>query len=83
MKHTVGFVTSTVFAILGSVLLLIGVAIWTVILKKAQTINSIVIEPGAVPLGINVKIGDELFIAWAAFALLTASIIPYMIRYVL
>lgn len=83
-KHTIAFLLSTVFAILGSLMLLIGAAIWTVIIKKAQSVNDIIVGPvsAPVPLGITVSMGDALFLLWAAFACLLVSIVPYMIRYV-
>ncbi len=84
IKHTVGYLASTVFAIIGSALLLIGAVIWTVIIKKAQAINGVVVSlpSGLVPLDITVEVGNALFLAWAAFACLIVSIMPYMIRYV-
>ncbi|PCH33352.1 hypothetical protein WOLCODRAFT_135078 [Wolfiporia cocos MD-104 SS10] len=80
-KHPIAFLLSTLFSIIGSVTLLIGATIWTVIIKKTESINEVVIEASSnpVPLGITVTIGDGLYLAWAAFALLIASILPYMI----
>ncbi|KAJ3559596.1 hypothetical protein NM688_g237 [Phlebia brevispora] len=43
LKHTIGFLASTVFAVIGSFLLLIGVIIWTVIVKKAEDINDFLV----------------------------------------
>lgn len=84
MKHTFGFLTSTILAAIGSIMLLIGCTIWTVLIKKAQSVNNITVGPAAapVPLGIDVSVGNALFLAWAAFACLTVSLIPYMIMYV-
>lgn len=82
-KHALAFLVSTVFAILSSVMLLIGAVIWTVIIKKAESINGWIVPlPSGteVPLGISVDVGGGLFLAWAAFACIIASIIPYMIR---
>lgn len=84
LKHTLGFFASTTLAVIGSALLLVGVVIWTIIVKKAQVINDIMVgQPGSppVPLGITVSMGNGIFLAWAAFACLIASTIPYMIRY--
>ncbi|KAI0343991.1 hypothetical protein BDW22DRAFT_1328054 [Trametopsis cervina] len=85
IKHALGFLLSTIFAIVATVLLLIGVVIWTIIIKKAQDINGWIVPlPNGtqVPLGISVNIGDALLLAWAAWACMFASLIPYMIRYV-
>lgn len=66
----------------GSLMLLIGAAIWTVIVKKAQSVNDLFLGPETAPvsLGIEVTIGNALLLAWGAFACLIVSIIPYMIR---
>ncbi|KAL1951818.1 hypothetical protein VTO73DRAFT_967 [Trametes versicolor] len=81
LKHTVLFFLSTLFAVLGSLTLLIGATIWTVVIKKAESINSFVVGPSAapVPLGITVSTGDAIFLLWAAWACLLVSTLPYMI----
>lgn len=65
-------------------MLLIGAAIWTVIIKKAETINDLMVGKASspTPLGIVVSMGNGVYLAWAAFACLIASVLPYMIRYV-
>ncbi|CDO70234.1 hypothetical protein BN946_scf184942.g34 [Trametes cinnabarina] len=81
LKHTVLFFLSTTFAVIGSLALLIGATIWTVIIKKAESINDFVVghPDELVPLGINVSTGDGIFLLWAAWACLLVSILPYMI----
>lgn len=66
-------------------MLLIGATIWTVIIKKAQSVNDITVGQTGSPvsLGVDVTIGSGLYLAWAGFATLLASIIPYMITQVL
>jgi hypothetical protein len=83
VKHTVAFLVSTTLAVLGSLLLLIGAAIWTVAIKKAESINSLVVTQTTVPLGIFVSLGPGLYLIWAAFVCLLISTVPYMIRCVL
>ncbi|KAF9817496.1 hypothetical protein IEO21_03347 [Rhodonia placenta] len=63
-------------------MLLIGAAIWTVIIKKAETINDLMVGKASspTPLGIVVSMGNGVYLAWAAFACLIASVLPYMIR---
>ncbi|TCD70642.1 hypothetical protein EIP91_002361 [Steccherinum ochraceum] len=80
-KHTFGFLTSTFLAAIGSIMLLIGCTIWTVLIKKTQSVNNLLAGPAAapVPLGIDVTIGNALYLAWGAFACLTVSLVPYMI----
>ncbi|KAI0639101.1 Glucanosyltransferase-domain-containing protein [Trametes polyzona] len=82
LKHTVLFFLSTVFAVLGSLTLLIGATIWTVMIKKSESINDFIVGPSAspVPLGITVETGNAIFLLWAAWACLLVSILPYMIR---
>lgn len=79
MKHTLAFLLSFVFAIVGSVALLIGATIWTVMIQKTMTINGKLVGPAdaPVPLGITVAAGDALYLLWAAFATLLVSIGPY------
>jgi hypothetical protein len=72
------------FAILGALMLLIGAAIWTSALKKAESINSyeltILASHSFVPLGFNVTPGPGLYLVWASFAVLLVSTVPYMVR---
>ncbi|CCM01614.1 uncharacterized protein FIBRA_03675 [Fibroporia radiculosa] len=84
VKHPLAFIVSTLFAIVGSFMLLIGATIWTVIIKKTELLNNVMIGQASapVPLGITVTMGNGVYLAWAAFACLIVSILPYMIRYV-
>jgi uncharacterized BrkB/YihY/UPF0761 family membrane protein len=81
------FLVSTLFAIAGSLLLLIGASIWTVIIQRSANINDLPVHSHSgdqsVPLGIVVSLGPGLLLTWAAFACLVASVIPYMIRCVI
>ncbi|KAJ7770866.1 actin cortical patch SUR7/pH-response regulator pali [Mycena maculata] len=80
-KNNLTFFISTGFAIIGSIFILIGASIWTAMIKKAQSVNGLSIgtTTNPVPVGIEVTIGPALFMIWAAFASLFASIIPYMV----
>lgn len=81
VKHTVAFLFSAFISIIGSILLLAGSALWTVMLKKSQDINNIDVgDVDNVPFGITVDVGNGIFLMWAGFACLVVSIIPYMIR---
>lgn len=79
------FLVSTLFAIAGSLLLLIGASIWTVIIQRSANINDLLVHSGnqSAPLGIVVSVGPGLFLTWAAFACLVVSVVPYMIRCVI
>ena len=83
IKHTWAFFLSTSAAIVASIFVLAGSALWTVAIKRAETINAWTVQPAQVPLGIEVSVGIGLYLAWAAFACLVTSVIPYMIRSVL
>ncbi|KAJ7225917.1 hypothetical protein GGX14DRAFT_422991 [Mycena pura] len=78
-KNNFTFFISTGFAIVGSVFILIGAGIWTAMIKKIESVNSILISSAPVPVGIEVSTGSGLFLIWAAFASLFVSIVPYMI----
>lgn len=79
-KHTVTFLFSSIFAIVGTLFLLIGAAIWTAVVYKAQSVNRLVTRrDSTIPLGFNVSVGSTLYLLWAAFACMLGSIIPYMI----
>jgi hypothetical protein len=84
LKHTVAFLISSTLSVLGSFLLLVGAALWTVIIKKTEAVNSITVshDGSIVPMGITVSVGPGLYLTWAAFACLAVSIVPYMLRYV-
>jgi len=81
IKHTWAFFLSTSSAAVASVFVLAGSALWTVTIKKAEDINTwtVNVQTVQVPLGIEVSAGIGLYLAWAAFACLVTSIIPYMI----
>jgi len=81
LKHTVAFLLSSSLSVLGSFLLLVGAALWTVIISKAASINNVTITSGGstVPQGIITTAGPGLYLTWAAFACLTVSIVPYML----
>ena len=71
-------------AILGAFLLLVGAAIWTAIIKKAESINILVVttplRPDPTSLGIQMSAGPGLTLLWVAVALMVASVGPYMAR---
>jgi hypothetical protein len=83
LKNSLTFFVSTFFSIAGTVLILIGASIWTVIIKRTEDVNALLIGQPPVPVGIVVSAGSALFLTWAAFACMVVSVVPYMIRYVL
>ncbi|KAJ7919031.1 actin cortical patch SUR7/pH-response regulator pali [Mycena leptocephala] len=80
-KSAFTFFASTTFSIIGSLFILIGASIWTVMIKKTQSINTAIIANTVPPVsaGIEVTIGTGLYMIWAAFVTLAVSVIPYMV----
>ncbi|KAJ6604203.1 actin cortical patch SUR7/pH-response regulator pali [Mycena vulgaris] len=78
-KKNFFFFVSTGFAIIGSIFILIGASIWTVMIHKTQSVNSVMIGQVPQSIGIHVSMGPGLFMIWAAFATLFVSIVPYMV----
>jgi len=79
IKHTWAFFVSTLAAATASIFVLAASALWTVLIKKAGDVNTWIVRPAQVPLGIEVSTGIGLYLSWAAFACLATSIIPYTI----
>ncbi|KAF8640397.1 hypothetical protein AX17_000066 [Amanita inopinata Kibby_2008] len=79
-KHIFTFMVSALLSIASTVLLLIGVSIWTVLVKKAEAVNDMSIGSQPVPLGIVVSAGSGLYMTWASFVLSVVSVIPYLIN---
>jgi hypothetical protein len=50
--------------------------------NRSSDINDFVVQGKGIPLGFEVHAGPGLYILWAAFACLFASVVPYMIRWV-
>lgn len=63
-------------------MLLIGASIWTVLIKKSESVNSLLAlsVTNVVPIGITMSTGPGLLMVWAAFACLVVSVVPYMLR---
>ncbi|KAI6045077.1 actin cortical patch SUR7/pH-response regulator pali [Pisolithus marmoratus] len=78
LRRTFLFFISAALAILSTIFILIGAAIWTSLVKKAETINTMQISPGVLD-GMSLSYGTGIYLSWAAFACLTASIVPYML----
>ncbi|KAF9526500.1 hypothetical protein CPB83DRAFT_816825 [Crepidotus variabilis] len=81
-SHTT-FFFSSLFALASAMLLLIASAIWTVLVKKCESINTILLEvvnsSERVPVGIVIQAGTGLWIMWAACVCMVLSVIPYFI----
>ena len=67
-------------SIMAALFLLIGTAIWTSIIAKCRSINTLYVASGVIS-NIVVSYGDGIYLSWAAFVCLTVSVVPYMIRY--
>ncbi|KAG6837883.1 hypothetical protein H0H93_013036 [Arthromyces matolae] len=71
LKNHFTFFLSTIFSVSGTALLLIGASIWTIMIKKSEVVNDILIgtEGNAVPIGIVVTVQRGLYLTWAAVSL--------------
>ncbi|THH11780.1 hypothetical protein EW145_g439 [Phellinidium pouzarii] len=83
-KKTYTYLLSTLFAILGTGLLFVGVVIWTVLVNKTESINRATVttsgsDSEVTPLGIIVSAGASLWLFWASFVCLFLSIMPYLV----
>lgn len=78
LRRTFLFFVSAALAILSTIFVLIGAAIWTSLIKKAESINTLQISSGVLD-GMSMSYGTGIYLSWAAFACLAASIVPYMI----
>ncbi|ORY30543.1 actin cortical patch SUR7/pH-response regulator pali [Naematelia encephala] len=63
---------------LSALLLMVGSAIWTAIIAKDASISSVKVQYGA-KLGILVTAGPTLYLTWVSFALVTLSVLPYVV----
>ncbi|KAF9569833.1 hypothetical protein CPC08DRAFT_701702 [Agrocybe pediades] len=78
-KNNFTFFLSGIFSAVGSLLLLIGASIWTVLIQKASVINTSVNPVNQQPVDIIISRGNGLFLTWAAFACLVVSVLPYVV----
>ncbi|KAF8225792.1 hypothetical protein L208DRAFT_1367821 [Tricholoma matsutake] len=79
LKRNLTFFVSTLFSIVGSLLILIGASIWTVLIRRTEAVNNLLIGLPPISVGIVVSSGSGLALTWAAFACMVVSIVPYMI----
>jgi hypothetical protein len=72
---------SSIFAVISTLFILIGAALWTVLVKKSQDVNSLMIGEGGTPrlVGIEVSVGSGIYLLWGAFAASFVSLIPYLV----
>ena len=78
-KNGLTFFVSSIFSVVGSILLLAGASAWTVLLKKTESINT-ALGPIGEQVGITVSQGTGLSLTWAAFVCLFLSVIPNVLR---
>ncbi|KAH6901172.1 hypothetical protein BKA70DRAFT_705794 [Coprinopsis sp. MPI-PUGE-AT-0042] len=79
-KSVTTFALSTYCCFLACIFLLLGGALWTVALKRAQSINSASIaEIAAEGVGIKVSAGSGLAMVWATYGLMMVACVPYLI----
>jgi len=77
-KFRIFFLIAAISAGLSSLLLLVGAALWTVLISKDNWINIVKVNGGA-SLGIVTTAGPSLYLTWVAFAMITLAVAPYVI----
>lgn len=73
VAHRFAFVLGALTALIGALLLAVGLVMWTVIIARVR--NSVSFANA----GISVNYGNGLWISWAACGALFLAIIPYLI----
>jgi len=79
-KRSFTFVISGLLSVVSTVLLLAGASIWTVLVNKSESVNSLTIGSHNVPAGIIVSSGTGLSLVWASFVCSVISVVPYMLN---
>ncbi|KAH9004315.1 hypothetical protein EDB86DRAFT_2888019 [Lactarius hatsudake] len=78
-KRTLAFLASACFAIIATAFVLTGASLWTSAINSSESVNGLILNTTAIPLGIEVSSGSGLSLLWAAVGCLFASLIPYLI----
>jgi len=77
IRHNATFSIALFLSLFGSLMTMIGAAIWSALIHKTQSINKY--EVYSVDLGIDVSFGIALWLIWAAFIAMLLSTIPYFL----
>jgi len=78
IKARIFFLVASICSGLSALFLLIGAAIWTAVIAKDDWLKIVKVEHGD-SLGIFVNPGPTLYLTWVSFALMTLSVLPYVI----
>ncbi|WVO18075.1 hypothetical protein L204_105774 [Cryptococcus depauperatus] len=78
IKWRLTFFVASVCAGIGAFFLMLGAALWTVIIAKDAWLKVVNVQHGY-KLGIYVNAGPSLYLVWVAFALTSLSCFPYVI----
>jgi hypothetical protein len=85
-KGRVTFLTAACSSSFAALTLLIGASVWSASINKSQAINRVRLTfPNTntqVAIGITVRAGNGLYLAWAAFVLMFCSVLPYIMKWV-
>jgi len=85
-KNHLTFFLSAIFSLTSAILLLIASSTYSILIKKCEAINSILLTVATtdqkIPLGIVVSGGTGIYLIWAACVCMVLSVIPYFIRYI-
>lgn len=77
-RSTATFAIATILIIISAIFVLITNVLWSTMIKKAKTINTVRSNQN-IALNITVSQGNGPLILWAVFALLIISLFPYFL----
>lgn len=75
------YVPPILLSFLSAIFLVVGVAIWTSLIKKVGEVNTMQISPG-VSTGMTISPGIGISLSWAACACMAVSVTPWMAIYI-
>ena len=86
-KNHLTFFLSAIFSLFSSILLLIAASTYTILVKKCEAINSILLTitdtNQKIPVGIIVNGGIAIYLMWGSCVCMILSVVPYFMRYAL
>ncbi|KIY67420.1 hypothetical protein CYLTODRAFT_422525 [Cylindrobasidium torrendii FP15055 ss-10] len=79
VKRYITLAASVTLVSISTIFLLVGAAIWTVVINKADMINDVMIGDPSNPVSVGIRVthGSALTILWVAFGASFLSILPH------
>ena len=86
-KTHLTFLLSAIFSLFSSILLLIASSTYTILIKKCEAINYVLLTitdtNQKIPVGVVVDGGIAIYLMWASCACMILSVVPYFTTYAL